>query len=316
MGGPFQRPRLVWNRFWFEPQPPHAQALFRVMFGVFLLIYWLLRAPHVSFLFTTDGLYIPLFDPPAGGLAAVHRPGDLIGWLTAPVSPWIAWWLYAALIASLVLFTLGWWTRAAAIAQLLLYAYFHHVQLYTLNASFDRLLLQVSLLMCASRCDEVISLRAWRRRRAGLPVGRPVPAWPARLIALQMTAVYLGTGVNKLVSPAWHGGEILYYNFIGYWGSDLAFWIARAVPWMIVYDVLVYATIAFEVSAPIGLYVRRLQPWYFVFGLGFHTMIAVTLQIWQFLAMPAGYVLYLDPARVQRAWESLTRRAGSPMQPP
>ena len=66
----------------------------------------------------------------------------------------------------------------------------------------------------------------------------------------------------------------------------------------------------------IGLYVRRFQPYFFTVGLLFHLGIAVTLQIWQFLAMPAAYVLFLDPeqfakwyarqiAKLPKPWQAL-----------
>ena len=289
----------LWDDYWFELRPPESLAIFRILLGLFFLVYWLLRAPHVSFLFSTDGVYFPFFDPPAA-FSEVGSARDLLGWLLTPIPLWATWTLYTTLIVSLVLFTVGWWTRFAAIAYFLLYVYFYHLQLYRLDASYDRLFLQTALLICVSRCDEIFSLRALWRRRKGLPLAETIPFWPARLIGLQMMLVYFGTGFHKVFSPAWAGGEILYYSFIGLWASDLAFGIAQLGLPMAVYGVMVYGTIAFELSAPIGLHVRRFQPWYFVAGVFFHLSIALTLQIWQFMAMPAAYILFLDPAWVRQ----------------
>jgi hypothetical protein len=299
-----------WCRFWFDWQPPHALALFRVLLGVFLLFYWGLRAPHIGFLFTPDGIYVPLFDAPAGGLMGARSLAEVVGALTAPAPTWVTWALYSTLMGSLVLFLLGWWTRLAAVSHFLLYVYFYHVELYSLNASFDRLFMQVSLVMCFCRCDEVISLRAWQRRRRGLPIQPLVPFWPARLIALKMVFLYFGTGFTKVFSDAWQGGEILYYSFLSYWGTELSFWFARTFPSMALYDVAVYATIVFELSAPVCLHIKRLQPWYFLAGFMFHLTIAVSLQIWQFMAIPATYLFFLDPASVERLWGALVERVG------
>jgi hypothetical protein len=251
---------------------------------------------------------MPLYDAPAAGWSGVQGPTDVIGMLTRPVAPAVTWTLYAVLMASLVLFVAGVRARFAATVHFLLYAYFYHVQMYSLNASLDRMLLQVSLLLCFARSDEVISLRARWRRRRGLPLRERVPFWTGRLIGVQGMFVYLGTGLHKVFAPEWHGGEVLYFNFINYWGSDLAFWLARTVPDLRVYAFFVYLTIAFEVSAPVGLYWRKAQPFYFLMGLGFHTIIAFTLQIWQFLVVPGTYVLYVDPEKVKRGWEWAVRR--------
>ncbi len=292
-----QRAWQLWDDFWFQPRPPESLAIFRILLGAFFLLYWLLRAPHVSFLFTTDGVYFPFFRFPAS-FSDVETTRDLLGWLLKPTPLWVTGTLYSALVASLVLFTVGWWTRFAAISYFLLYFYFFHVALYRLDASYDRLFLQTALLMCFSRCDEVFSLRARWRRHHGLPLADTIPFWPARLIGLQMMLVYFGTGFHKVFSPAWAGGEILYYSFIGFWGTDLAFGIASLGLPMWVYAIMVYGTIAFELSAPIGLYLKRFQPWYFVSGFFFHASISLTLQIWQFMAMPAAYVLFVEPERV------------------
>ena len=131
--------------------------------------------------------------------------------------------------------------------------------------------------------------------------------WPARLIGLQIMAVYVGTGWNKIFSEAWHGGEVLHYALIGGWASPVAFGFVRLVPDMWFYDVAVFSTIAFELFAPIGLYASRCQPWFFTAGFMFHLGIAVTLQIWQFLAMPAAYILFVEPSRVRDLCETCAR---------
>ena len=107
--------------------------------------------------------------------------------------------------------------------------------------------------------------------------------------------VYLGTGFTKVYSDAWSSGEVLYYAMIGGWGSDWSYWLVRVGPGMWFFDVFVMATILFELYSPFGLYMRRFRPYFFTVGIVFHLGIALTLQIWQFLAMPTAYVLFLDP---------------------
>jgi len=288
-----------WSAFWFTPKAPESLAIFRILLGVFFLVYWLLRAPHVEFLFSADGIYMPAITI-RHSWSEVHDLFSLLGFLSAPIPVWATWSLYIGLIGSLLLFTIGLWTRGAAISTVVLYLYFYLIELYQLDASYDRLFLQTAFAMCFSDCDERFSVRAWRLRRRRIALREKVPFWPARLIGLQMMLVYFGTGFHKSLSPAWDGGEILYYSLISQWGSGIAYGIAGLLLPMAVYQVMVYGTIAFELFAPYGLYVPRFQPWYFASGVLFHVGIAVTLQIWQFVSMPAAYILFVDPERVRR----------------
>ena len=307
--------RLYWDRFWFEPKPPTSLALFRILFGSFLLFYWLARAPYVPFLYTARGLYFPMYSAPEDGFLGVRGVRTLLGALMQPAPEWLTWILYGGLVLALAMFTLGVFSRRACLAYLVLSVYFHHVQVYQQNTLFDRLFLQMAVLMCLARSDEVLSLRRFylERFRGSAPPSAPlVPFWPARLITVQVALVYFGTGFHKTFSPAWQGGEMLYYNFIGIWGSPLAFSIARLELPMEVYAVFVYLTIAFELTAPFGLFSRRAQPWYFLAGMAFHVSIAATLQIWQFLVMPAAYVLFVDAFTVERAFDRLLLKTGGP----
>ena len=307
--------RERWDRFWFEPKPPTSLALFRILFGSFLLVYWLVKAPHVPFLFTTRGLHFPMYPSPEDGFLGVTGIRTFLGALMQPAPAWVIWTLYAALIVSLLAFTFGVFARRACLVYLVLSAYFHHLQVYQQNTLFDRLFLQLALVMCFARSDEVLSLKRWLFERLGRSQPQPaalVSFWPARLVTVQVALVYFGTGFHKALSPAWQGGEILYYNFIGIWGSPLAFSIAGLGLPLALYAVAVYLTIAFELTAPLGLFSPRWQGWYFLTGMAFHLSIAWTLQIWQFLVMPAAYVLFVDAFTVEHAYDRLLPKRSDP----
>jgi hypothetical protein len=47
--------------------------------------------------------------------------------------------------------------------------------------------------------------------------GETIPIWPQRLVMLQVTAIYLGTGVYKVMTSDWSSGEIFESSLQGAW---------------------------------------------------------------------------------------------------
>jgi hypothetical protein len=138
---------------------------------------------------------------------------------------------------------------------------------------------------------------------------------------VQVAFMYWGTGVFKLLSPAWAGGEMLAYSLMGDWASRAAFWLLQwNLPWG-VFDVIVLTTILMELYAPFLLFHPSWQKWFFAWGVVFHTGIGVCLNIWPFMVMPLSYVLFIEPARVKRmaewvgarlrAWQQRSDTAGA-----
>ena len=63
---------------------------------------------------------------------------------------------------------------------------------------------------------------AWALRTRAGPRLQAVPAWPARLIVVQIALLYFGSGFWKLVNPYWHQGEMLRMTLAGPWGTGPA----------------------------------------------------------------------------------------------
>ena len=282
----------VWNNFWFRSVPPHALALLRILFGAFLLLYWGLKIPQVPMLFSAQGLILPLFPAHTFGPLASLFPPTLT----------IACVLFAVFYASLILFTVGFGMRIAGIIAFVLNAYYWMLSLHLFNTSFDRLFLFTLLILTFSGADRTLSVRAWRPSgdaRASVPVS----ILPQRLLALQITFVYLGVALQKLWLPDWQSGEILSYSMVGVWGSALGNWVvARNWP-LAFFDVSVFLIKAFELAMPLGLWVPRSRLWFMAGGALFHTGIAVLLDIWWFLVLIPAYILFFDPEAVRAATE-------------
>ncbi len=273
-----------WDRFWLRKAPPHPIALLRIAFGAFLLLYWLLFLPHVPQIFSRAGLVLPLIT------------GGPLAFLLPPTSQ-VAWMLYAILIAALVCFTVGMCTRTAAFIALLLYAGAWILTLHLLGASFDRIFMFALLVFACSPAGNAFSVTMWRRHGS-------IWAWEEgsicaqRVLAVQLSATYLGVGLQKAWLPDWQSGEILAQGYTGRWATPLAYWLIRLNWPLWTYDLQVTAVKVGEFLLPFALWHRKTRWWAFAWGALFHIIIALTLAIWWFLALIPCYIVYFSPEEV------------------
>jgi hypothetical protein len=304
------KPWQVWEDFWHPRGPPQALGLFRVWLGLYWLVRLLPLVPHVTLVFSGDGMYFPYVDFPENG---IHSFRDFLGWLTPPMPPAMAWVLFLAMLASLVLWTAGWWTKAALGVFNASFVYHYLLCFHMQNTSYDRTLFIILLILSFGPCDRAFSLDARLGRKDG---ASPAPLWTQRLICVQIALLYLGTGLAKLSSSTWTTGGVLYKAMQGNWATPASFWLIRqdlSPGW---YDLGVVLTKLFEIYAAVFIFLPRFRPWVFAGGLFFHLSIAVLLGIWQFLFIPLTYVLFVEPQtvatffdeRLPRLRERFTRR--------
>ena len=233
-------------------------------------------------LFSRGGLLLPQF-----------------GW--QPPSFEVAYALYVALIVALLLFTIGFQMRIFGIIAAAINLYFWFLSLHTFGTSYDRLYIVLLLVLAFSGADKVYSLRMYFRHGSLLSYEH-ISILAQRLIAVQITATYLGVGWQKFVLPDWSqgGGEILAWGFMGLWASPLAWKIAQMHLPMWVYDGLVQIVMGFEFFLPIGLWIPKLRSWFFFGTAIFHLSIASLLSIPWFLILIPGNIVFLPPEQVHR----------------
>lgn len=282
-----------WNHFWFRTTHPHALALFRILFGGFLLFYWGLRLPHVAMLYSKEGILLPLY-------ASLDLPTPILA-LFSPPPVWIAWLIFIVLLVSLVHLILGFQTRAAAAIACILSSYYWVMSLHLLGASFDRLFIFTLLVLACSECDRTFSV-AMRLKHGSFFAWEPISILPARLIAIQISATYLGVGWQKLILPDWQSGEILALGFMGRWATPLAWMVLRWNLPLWCYDLMINVVKGFELLLPFGVWIRqwKIQWWFFAATALFFINIAMFLAIWWFVVLIPANILFLDPEVVYR----------------
>jgi hypothetical protein len=282
-----------WNTFFHRRVPPHLWAIVRILLGVFLLLYWYTQAIDAP-LFSADGALLP----------RVHGSHPLLFLLFHPPL-WFVQVFFAAVCSLLILFTVGCGMQLCAALLLLCFWYFHLLSQWQFSTSFYRIFAFVMLLFLHPAGDKTFSLSMYLRR-GSVFAWEPVSILPQRILAMQMTATYFCVGWQKLFLPGWSGGQVLAQGFSGRWATAFGRWmLAILPPWAL--DVMLWTTLGIELLIPFGLWIRRVQGWFFVGGFLFHTMVTLTLGIWWFQALVPLYIVFLDPEEIYAACRRLSR---------
>jgi len=284
----------AWTDFWFAEISPYPIALFRALFGIFLLIYFLGSCTNVPLFYSSEGVYCPLFIP------------DI-----AP-APWVAWLLYLFTVMLIVAFTIGYRMKVVAPLTFTFYMYHFLLNIGARACSYDRLTLMALLLLCLTPSNQVLSLDVGANKSSSPP---STSAWVTRLLAIHICFFYFSTGLYKLLSPGWHSGEIIKGVMTSNFSSDLAFAVVHLNMPKLFYDYLAFSTIIFELTCPIGfalrdinirtifsnteLRLKGIQYYFFVAGTLFHCGVWIFMQIPQFLICPIFYVLFIPASEIK-----------------
>jgi hypothetical protein len=287
----------AWNRFWFVKGPPHALAIFRFFFGVFWLIRWCSWMPYVSLYFSGDGLHLTKFLPPVNG---IHNFNGLMGWLTQPVSPAVAWVIYSIGLVLIVCICIGLFTRIALLAFFICLQYYYYLYLFMHGTSYDRLFMLLIAMLLLSPCGKALSIDVLlAKRKKNYTPTLQCNLWTQQMICVQVAIVYFATGIHKLVSPVWKNGDIIETAFRGDYAGPLGFAIARLRIPVGVYDLLTICIIIFELVVGFLLFSKRWQKIAFIAGAAFHIFNSSLIWIPEFLSLIFTYVLFVHPSVVK-----------------
>jgi hypothetical protein len=276
------RADAAWNRFFFAPSTGERVAAFRILFALFLLAYFGAMLPHVELLFSRQGVYVPYLVPD-------YAPG-----------PALAWVLFLAMLACTGLLLIGYHSELAARAVLGLFLYHYFLQLAVKQSSFDRLIAIDLLVLCFADAGRVWGLDA---RRAGAEQ----TVWAERVLAIQTVFLYAGSGLWKLLNPAWHGGALLRSNLQSMWATPLGFALVRSGFSEHTWTLLSWSIIALELALAVLLVIRRTRPLGIALGTAFHLANCFVLVIPEFLVAVAPYPIFVQPSTLARVGEALAR---------
>jgi hypothetical protein len=219
--------------------------------------------------------------------------------LTLAETPSVA--LSLAFFAATSLALIGLWTRwtmaATAIVAAVMYGWFgvHRGNTAWIH-HHHYLLVSASWVVAMTPCGRSLSLDRWR---TGAPERGPV--WALRLVTIQVAAVYLWSGVDKLSPEFLNGTRIEQIAMALYFGSDPPEWgwIAMVGAWGVT---------LLELMLGVGFLINRTPRWLLLAGVGLHALLYVCVPVATFSAtMVCLYVAAIDPEAVHRAIDRITR---------
>lgn len=167
--------------------------------------------------------------------------------------------------------------------------------------SGDNLVRIGSFFLIFARSDGALSLpRAVRRRFFQQPAcdadaqPGPVPAWPQRILQLQLCILYLAAGIWKAMGPTWRNGTAV--GMVLQLGEFQRFPIPGFFMTPIMSQAMTYSTLAFELGFPLLVWIPRLRLPVLAAGLAFHAGLdwVMNVQMFQWL-ITAYYLLWLEP---------------------
>ncbi|MBA3549270.1 MAG: HTTM domain-containing protein [Nannocystis sp.] len=225
------RPEL-WRRLWLTQVDPRPAGLFRIVFGVVVLWTMVDLIPMARFLFTDEGLWLPdMARRNYGGefrtlWDAGHGFEHWYDWLLAlyyrfslfhiRADPPFVYAVYGAMLVSVTMMILGIKTRISTIVSWFLVnsIYGYSPIFFSGGDTVMRVFLFLGIL---TRWGEAYSLDTWWRRKRALLAGarelpplRLIPAWPLRIMMLQLAIIYCATGALKS-GHTWMDGTALFF---------------------------------------------------------------------------------------------------------
>lgn len=226
-----------------------------------------------------------------------HEP--YLAWLPdlPPALYTVELWLGVAATAAMAV---GVTTRVATITATTVVG--HHLLLSTTHVHNNRAyLFAVLLLLALSRCGDVLSVDAWRARRAGHPLRDRAPSWPLWLLRFECATVYAASGFSKLVDPDWFRGTVTWGRVVAEEASVRGSLLPGAVADLLLdrsfHTVAAKVIIATELLIAAGLWWRRTRPFAVTLAVVFHVMIELSaeVQIFSYLGI-AVLVVWAPPS--------------------
>ena len=266
----------AWDRFWFAPRPTSTLAVFRICVGGLALVSAVLLWPDLE---------------PFYGLTALGNFGARVLVL-----------LLALAAACLVV---GFRSRIAALAVFVCLGALVGTNPFLFNSG-DTLLRLLVLFLVLAPAGAALSVDC--RRKEGAAWRFPLrPAWPLRLVQIQIAVMYLAAVVHKLGGTTWRDGTAASYP------TRIPDMVRFPVPDFLVDSALgahflTWGALAIEVCIPLLVWSRRARPWVLGLGVALHLGIDYSLRAGLFSwVVLAGYVAFVPPETMTRALERLRR---------
>lgn len=272
----------------------------RILSGMMLLYTHLVWGLALEAFFGPDGWQDPL-------LVATRQQESGAWSLLWFVPPEHLRTFHYAGLAVIGCYTVGLFTRVTSIAAwIVAVSYINRAPMA--NFGLDQVNSMILLYLCLAPCGAAFSVdrlwQAYRCRRADRPVPRPAATVmtrvATRLLQVHVAVLYLFAGLSKLKGQTWWTGDAVWLGAANYeYQSGSLEWLA----WHpLLVNFLTHATVFFEISFCVFVWMRPLRPIVLLGGTMLHLGIGGFLGMWTFgLAMILTYVSFLPPEWIASA---------------
>jgi hypothetical protein len=292
----------AWNRFFFAPTRPTPVALFRIAFGILVILDLVLLRPEWLTWFGPRGLVslktmhemaagwrINLFDalPPTDGSA------NAIFWI---------------LLVAAALVTVGFLTRLSSAVVFVGLASLHQRNLFITHAG-DTLLRISGFFLVFAPAGAALSvdrlLRIWR----GVETAeiRPRAPWAQRMMQIQTALVYFSSFWVKSQGSYWIDGTAMYYVY--HLEQLQRFPLPSFVMMPAVIKLSGWLTLMIEFALGVLVWFKDIRYSILLCGLLLHMFIEYSMNIPLFeWIMISTYINFVYPEDLTRAWRWVSRR--------
>ncbi len=214
-----------WDRFWFSPADPTLLGLIRVLTGLMLLYTHAVWGLALNDFFGAE----PWLSESLVRAIQSDQYAYSFWWFVP--AQW-AWYVHAASLGVLALFTIGYKTRSDVSPAAWSWRFRTATASRRPLFGFDQINVILTLYLTVGGAGQALSVDHWldsRRRGRSLP---PAPSVAAniglRLINIHMCVIYLFAGISKLQGEAWWDGQAMWGAFanLEYQSADMT-WLAR-----------------------------------------------------------------------------------------
>ena len=292
-----------WNAFFFTPQSPTPVALYRIIYGLLV----------IADLALLHGDWLTWFG--ANGLVRVDTLRklapridlDLI-WIPLYYDVWIQAFYWVFLLFAVFL-TVGFLSRFSSVVVYVFLNAIIRRDFYITNGG-DFLLRFMGFFLMFAPSGAAMSidrlLRIWRGKE-GLERQTCWP-WAQRMLQIQAALVYLSAFCWKTLGSDWRDGTALYYT------TRIVQFQRFPMPTLengILLRLATWSALFIELAVGALVWVRKLRYWILLLGVCLHLSIeySMNLPLFQWIIM-AGYVTFIDPADLSRAWAWVRRHIG------
>jgi hypothetical protein len=295
----------AWNRFFFAPQSPTPVAVFRILYGVMVIATLILLRPD----------WLAWYGPHSWmTLSTMHEmePGTRLNlFAVIPQTNAAIEALFWIALASAILLTIGLFTRVNSIIVFLCLASIDQRNLNILNGG-DTFLRVAGFFLIFAPAGAAFSVDRFIRTRRGREAAEIPPSspWAQRMIQIELALVYFVSFCWKIQGASWIHGTALYYVY--HLDEIQRFPLPQ---WLLTPTILrlgTWAALAVEFSLGVLIWIKKLRYIILTLGLLFHLYLEYSLNVpmfqWDVLS---AYVLFIEPADLDRAWKWVRERAAA-----